>query len=129
MELYKVKNFLDKNVPDYKAEDVPLGVAGGRVMTKFWPYKLAGILIYGETAGIKRLPGRLILAPLSVLCRICPKKRELVREMLEDAVDLGLFAAVEFYSNHALITAAETPWELNLLDVENFGDGNELLAT
>lgn len=96
------------------------GIHGGPRMTPYWPYKLAGVIIYGELPGLKKLPGHVILAPLSVLAQVCPIKREIIKEYLQEAVEIGMFVAVEYYANAAIITVAKTPWELNLLD----GDDN-----
>jgi hypothetical protein len=117
--------FIDNNHDGYHLDQVRQGQYGKGQLTKFWPYKLAGILVYGEVAGVRKLPGRLILAPLPVVYKICPTKQEKIREHLAAAVDLGLFEAIEFYSNHALITVAETPWETGQLDVVTFGDDLE----
>lgn len=118
MTIAKVRHILDRYDISYDPEAVPLGVYGSGVMTKFWPYKLAGLLIHGETAGIRKLPGHLILAPMPALSRLCPVKAERIREHLESAVSIGLLDAVEFYSNHALITVPATAWETGALDTD-----------
>lgn len=118
MSIAKVKHFLDHHQIDYNVEDVRLGKLGPKLHTAFWPYKMAAILVFGEVPGIRKLPGHLILAPVPVLCRLCPDKIENVKKHIEAAVAIGLFDAVEYYSGHALITVPATAWELGVLDID-----------
>lgn len=119
LPINQVKQFLDRHDPQYDLDSVTRGNYGNGVMTKFWPYKLAGLLIFGETPGVRKLPGHLILAPMPVLAKICPAPdMDRVRQHLASAVDAGLFDSVEFYSNHALIAVPYTAWELGVLDID-----------
>lgn len=116
MNIAAARKFLDEKGIVYDLDDVAAGSHTSGQTSKFWPYRLAGTLIYGETAGIKKLPGRVLLAPMPVLGKLCPVNRDLIRGYLETARDLGFFDHLEFYSNHALAVVAQSPWELGLLD-------------
>lgn len=78
---------------------------------KFWPYKLAGHLIYSETPGVKVLPARTLVAPLSALHAICPVRIPVLKGHLRMAVELGLLESVEFHFNTVIIVVAPTPWD------------------
>ncbi len=121
MYLSYAKRLLERQGIEYNIAQVPQGVYGPPQLTPFWPYKLAGILTYSETPGIKRLPGHLILCPMPVLTKICPAPPPQIRKHLRQAVAAGLFAHVEFYLHTALITVSPTPWECGALDGVTWG--------